>query len=52
MEHRIVSRCLRDVVAEAHSAMVTVDYATGKPQRVPDEVRQAIASLEQICSRS
>jgi acyl-CoA thioester hydrolase len=48
MEHRIVSRCLRDVVAEADSAMVTVDYSTGKPQRVPDEIRQAIARLEQL----
>jgi acyl-CoA thioester hydrolase len=46
MEHRIVSRALREVAAEADSAMVTVDYATGKSQRVPDDVREAIGRLE------
>ncbi|MFN7998244.1 MAG: thioesterase family protein [Bryobacteraceae bacterium] len=46
MEHRIVSRALAEIVAEADSAMVTVDYSTGKPQRVPDPVREAIAQLE------
>src|SRR5262249_28652762 len=47
MMHRIVSRNLRDIVAEAESAMVTVDYSSGKPERVPDPVRKAIAQLEQ-----
>lgn len=51
MEHRIVSRALREVVAEADSAMVTVDYSTGKSQRVPDDVRQAIAQLENRAAR-
>jgi|SRR5581483_6893867 len=46
MEHRIVSRALGEIVAEADSAMVTVDYSTGKSQRVPDQVREAIAQLE------
>ncbi|HZT31221.1 MAG TPA: thioesterase family protein [Bryobacteraceae bacterium] len=48
MEHRIVSRYLREIVAEANSAMVTVDYSTGKTQRVPEKVREAIARLEQL----
>jgi acyl-CoA thioesterase FadM len=26
--------------------IVTVDYSTGKPVRVPDDVRQAVANLE------
>lgn len=46
MEHRIVSRRLRAIVAEADSAMVTVDYSTGKSQRVPEKVRAAISQLE------
>lgn len=46
MEQRIVSRSTGEVVAEAEAAMVTVDYSTGKPVRVPDELRAAIATLE------
>lgn len=46
MQHRIVSRSTGEVAAEAESAVVTVDYAIGKPARVPDDVRNAIARLE------
>jgi acyl-CoA thioester hydrolase len=46
MEQRIVSRNLQEVAADAESAMVTLDYAAGKPVRVPDEVRAAIARLD------
>jgi acyl-CoA thioester hydrolase len=47
MEHRIVSRSTGEIAAEASSAMVTVDYATGKPERVPEQVRRSIARLEE-----
>ena len=46
MEHRIVSRATGQVAADAESTMVTVDYSTGKPVRVPHEVRKAIVNLE------
>jgi acyl-CoA thioesterase FadM len=46
MEHAIVSRALGALAAESQSVIVTVDYSTGRPVRVPDEVRQAIARLE------
>jgi acyl-CoA thioester hydrolase len=46
MEHRIVSRATGELAAEADSAMVTVDYSTGKPVRVPADIRQAIVNLE------
>jgi acyl-CoA thioester hydrolase len=48
MEHRIVSRATGVVAAEAESAMVTVDYSTGKPVRVPEQIRTAIARLEEL----
>jgi acyl-CoA thioester hydrolase len=47
MEQRIVSRSTGEIAAEAETAMVTVDYATGKPERVPEQVREAIARLEE-----
>jgi acyl-CoA thioester hydrolase len=46
MEHRMVSRATGEVAAEADSAMVAVDYTTGKPVRVPAAVRRAIAAIE------
>lgn len=46
MEHRIVSRASGEVTAEAEAAMVTVDYATGKPVPVPASIRENIALLE------
>lgn len=47
MEHQIVSRATGEIVAEAVSAIVTVDYSTGRPVRVPEHVREAIARLEE-----
>ncbi len=47
MEHRIFSRASGEIAAEVDSAMVAVDYSTGKPVRVPDHIREAIARLEQ-----
>ncbi len=47
MEHRIVSRALGEIAAEVDSTIVTVDYSTGKAVRVPDEIRDAIARLEE-----
>jgi acyl-CoA thioester hydrolase len=46
MEHAIVSRATGELAAESDSVIVTVDYSTGKPVRVPEEIRQAIARLE------
>jgi len=46
MEHCIVSCASGQVAAEIDSAMVTVDYATGKPVRVPADIREAIIHLE------
>jgi acyl-CoA thioester hydrolase len=46
MAHAIVSRATGELAAESESVIVTVDYATGKPVRVPDEIRQAVAKLE------
>jgi acyl-CoA thioester hydrolase len=46
MEHAIVSCATGELAAESDSVIVTVDYSTGKPVRVPDDVRQAIANLE------
>ena len=46
MEHCIVSRTTGVIAAESTAVVVTIDYATGSPVRVPDSVRQAIARLE------
>lgn len=46
MEHRIVSRASGAVAAEVESTLVVLDFASGKPQRVPGAVRDAIAQLE------
>lgn len=46
MCHAIVSRATGELVAESESVIVTVDYSTGKPLRVPAEIRDAVAALE------
>lgn len=46
MEHSLVSLTTGELAAESDSVIVTVDYATGKPVRVPEEIRQAITKLE------
>jgi acyl-CoA thioesterase FadM len=46
MEHQIMSRASAKIAAEAEATIVTIDYATGAPVRVPDGVREAIARVE------
>ena len=46
MEHRIARHTSGEVAAEADSTMVTFDYSAGKPVRVPQQIRDAIAKLE------
>jgi acyl-CoA thioester hydrolase len=46
MTHLIVSDAL-GVVADSESTLVVLDYGAGKPERVPDGIRAAIAALEQ-----
>jgi acyl-CoA thioester hydrolase len=46
MEHRIVSRKLSRVAAEAESVLVVLDYGAGKSVPVPKETRVRIARLE------
>ena len=46
MDHRIVSRNLGRVAAEAESVIVVLDYALGHPVPVPEETRQRIAEIE------
>ena len=46
MSHAIVSRASGELAAESESVIVTVDYSTGKPVRVPDEIRRAVANIE------
>ena len=46
MAHAIVSRATGELAAESESVIVTVDYSIGKPVRVPEAIREAIAQLE------
>jgi len=46
MEQRISSHASGEIAAEVDTTMVTVDYSTGKPVRVPQQTREAIAQLE------
>lgn len=46
MEHCIVSRAMGEVAADSDSVIVTVDYSTGRPVRVPEEIREAVARVE------
>jgi acyl-CoA thioester hydrolase len=46
MEHRVVSKALDVVVAEASSTIVMLDYATMKSVPVPDECRKSVAGIE------
>jgi acyl-CoA thioester hydrolase len=45
-EQRIVSLEHRALAAEGTATAVVYDYEAGRPQRVPDDIRQAIAELE------
>ena len=46
MDHLITSQASGAVVASAESTMVAFDYRNNAPVRVPDEVREAIARIE------
>jgi acyl-CoA thioester hydrolase len=46
MDHVIVSHKTGVVAAEIESTLVILDYAIGKPARVPEEMRRAIAAIE------
>lgn len=46
LEHRLVSRKLNDIAAEASSTMVTFDFKQQSSIRVPDDVRAEIRKLE------
>ena len=46
MEHRIVSRDLDLVAADAHSTIVVFDYKRSKSVPIPEPVRRAIEKLE------
>jgi acyl-CoA thioester hydrolase len=44
----VFSRALQKVAAEVESTVVLLDYGTGRPVRVTEEIRQAIAAVEQM----
>ena len=44
----VFSRALQKVAAEVESTVVLLDYGTGRPVRVSDKIRDAIAALEQM----
>ena len=46
MDHIVVSRNLGTVAAVVDSTLVWFDYASQKPARVPQHIRQVIADLE------
>jgi acyl-CoA thioester hydrolase len=46
MEHKLISRAAGEIAAESDSVIVTVDYTTGRPVRVPDAIRQAVGKVE------
>jgi acyl-CoA thioester hydrolase len=45
-EHVIASEAHQAIAAEGTSTLVFFDYAKNQPERVPDSIRQAVASLE------
>ncbi len=46
MDHRVVSRELRDVALDGTSTLVVFDYSAQSPRPVPDPIRRKIAELE------
>jgi acyl-CoA thioester hydrolase len=46
MEQVVFSRALQKVAAEVESTVVLLDCVAGRPVRVPEEIREAIAALE------
>lgn len=52
MVHRIVSTAGGDVTAQVSSVLVIYDYKTGKPVRVSDEIREAVARIEAAAAKA
>lgn len=52
MEQIVVSRKLQAVAAIVEATVVMVDYKAGRPVRVPDHIREAIAALESSVQRT
>ncbi len=48
VEHRLVSKKLNAVAAEATSTMVTFDFAQQTSVRVPDDIRSAMEQLGSV----
>jgi acyl-CoA thioester hydrolase len=48
MEQVVVSRTQRALAAKVQSTAVLLDYSIGRPVRVPDAIRAAIAELEGV----
>ncbi len=46
MDHRVYSTRLEAVAADGTSTIVIFDYRTNRPQRVPEEIRQAFEKVE------
>ncbi|MGE5486824.1 MAG: acyl-CoA thioesterase [bacterium] len=46
MVHRMVSTACGEVAADVSSVLVIYDYKVGKPVRIPDDIREAIARIE------
>lgn len=46
MEQVVVSRALQAIAASVDSTVVLLDYRAGRPVRVTDEMREAIAAIE------
>lgn len=46
MEHALVSTSQRVLAAECRSTIVVLNYSTGSPVPVPDEIRLSIAAIE------
>ncbi len=46
MEHAVVSENLKAIVAESHSTLVFIEYATGKSLPLPEAIRKAMEELE------
>ena len=46
MSHRVIAGTDRRLVADVDSVLVTYDYATSSPIRVPDEWRSRMAAFE------
>lgn len=49
VEHRLVSKKLNEVAAEASSTMVTYDFVSQQSVVVPDDIREQMGSLKSCC---